>query len=129
MKFLRRAAGTLAGLVMAVTTLVAVSPAPAAQAVSYCGFSGTLGAPRIVNVGVHNPITVWSSSGYRHKVYVNHPQYFCPAKVHTDWGYTMYVECLYLQPFEWFSTWGNHSLKYTCSWADKNTVWFQELHH
>lgn len=93
----------LVALVLAVSMLVSLH-APAAQAVSKCATTGTLGTPKIVNKGGSNSyINVWSSSGVKHSVYVNHPQYFCPAYVWVTAGRTVYIWCNQANPIFWYS--------------------------
>lgn len=123
----------LVGLVAMITIsagLVMTTNTAPAQAATYCNASGTIGKPKIVNVGGgKNPVRLKSSAGVWHKVYVYHPQYFCPATVHTDWGYTFYVECVYRQATFWYPHWGNHKMKTYCAGLHKGTIWVQELHH
>jgi hypothetical protein len=88
-----------------------------------------LGAPKNVNLGTHDPIVLWSTSGTRHRIWVGHPQYFCPARIHVDWWSTMYVECTYQHVTYWFKTWGNHDMLHWCAriWP-RGTIRYLEQH-
>lgn len=123
---MKRLFSVVAGLLLVLAGLIAGAPQQAAAA-TYCGTSGTLGAPKIVNYGgASNPITLYSSSGAKHQVYYGHPQYFCPAKVHVNFNRDVYVWCNQNSPIFWYTAWGNHAMKTYCAGFHSSYIRFTE---
>lgn len=123
-KLARWVGAIAAALVLSSAPLV--TTAPTATAASYCQTSGTLGAPKIVNYGGSNPITLKSSAGTWHHVYYGHPQYFCPATVHVNFNRDVYVWCNQNSPIFWYTAWGNHAMKTYCAGFHASYIRFTE---
>lgn len=74
------------------SALALVAPTQAAQAATTCVMSGTLGNPRLNNLGPVNPVVVRQGT-VQNNIYIGDNDYFCAGAVYVHNGYDVEIQC------------------------------------